>query len=735
MKICAIAALWCLFLPVPAVAQAELGGSVRAVEPNALDQAIAAGELRYRRGQELASAELERRLALEGYDRMHQGTESFSAEDRALVGEGSFLLSGGAEKGDFFAQFREEAMRNHPEPQFRAWYWSFRQRADPRDKEALAAIKALIVEMTEGGGSPLRILGLGMEGRKLLINIIEDMPEAEQPEANRQMNEWYFEIVARAAAIENLDTVGRRYIWNKALSVQLSAKQAERRNACLAALRAQPGVDPWILQAAEGAAMIEDAWDARGSAFAYKTTSEQFEAFHQGLDTAIAQLEKAYEIDPMCPEVPKYLIVANMPRSSTWEASGWDWFYRALAAEIDYAPVWDKMLYALEPKWQGGLEQKFRLCEFANNPDLYHTRLPLQALYLFDDLDIDLGHDLGIEGGAYSEQRLVRAATESLEGMIKAGANIDKAYARTALAYIYWQTGEKKKAGDHLRAINGRTSQYAHNLLSFQDEHLASMILPHVSASADQAASAEAFEAAGDWAAALAAWQIARSACVDIGDTLAAEAIDERILRAERQARLDAGEWVTLDFKDGWAGWRPTMGDWTIVDDGAAVEARVGGTARAVLAADLFPGDAFEYEVDVEIIGDVAWKSTTAGAMFHRGNRVLKKDVIDRMAMVWPYWDTISLSESIQRIKHYRADCPAPADNIHHIRVEVDDPWCKATINGVTLGDDVLPDHRPGQEGNVRRIGLAAYSLGDGVHAKFTNIRVRKRKEPVEFRF
>jgi hypothetical protein len=107
----------------------------------------------------------------------------------------------------------------------------------------------------------------------------------------------------------------------------------------------------WLALTLNGERHVQDAWDARGGGYAQTVTSDGWTQFRHHLKLAATHFEAAWQEHPERPLTAARMIYVKMGQSE--ETAMRLWFERAIAAQIDYAPAWDKMTFALYPRWHG----------------------------------------------------------------------------------------------------------------------------------------------------------------------------------------------------------------------------------------------------------------------------------------------------------------------------------------------------------------------------------------------
>ncbi|MCP4691404.1 MAG: hypothetical protein GY859_25395 [Desulfobacterales bacterium] len=126
---------------------------------------------------------------------------------------------------------------------------------------------------------------------------------------------------------------------------------------CFKKLKKKKDVDPWLLLMLEGESEIVAAWDARGRDRAYTVTKEGWKAFFEHLNRASDALTRAWTLQPEAPEAPTRMITVAMSRGDKTGKAMRLWFDRAVEAQADFTPAYDKYLTSLEPRWGGSFKK------------------------------------------------------------------------------------------------------------------------------------------------------------------------------------------------------------------------------------------------------------------------------------------------------------------------------------------------------------------------------------------
>ena len=157
----------------------------------------------------------------------------------------------------------------------------------------------------------------------------------------------------------------------------------------------QEGTDPWIENIVAGWYHIEKAWEARGTGSAHTVTEQGWKGFAEHLQKAREHLVKAYEFHPEFPEAPAYMISVVMGGAGDPGETERLWFDRAVAAQFDYERAYDKLFWALRPRWGGSLQAMYELAVECLETKRFDTRVPLFYFETVRDIDDqEKAHDI-----------------------------------------------------------------------------------------------------------------------------------------------------------------------------------------------------------------------------------------------------------------------------------------------------------------------------------------------------
>ena len=166
-------------------------------------------------------------------------------------------------------------------------------------------------------------------------------------------------------------------------------------------------------------AYVAKAWHHRGGAWAYKVTPEAWRLFGENLKKAVEHYEEAMKLHPDYPEAAADMIVIAMTGEGNQTPQ--QWFEKAVAAQIDYMPAYDKLRCALWPRWTGSHEAMYAFgCRCADTRR-YDTLVPFVLLQVVQDID----RELGFNGEVWRRKGVYSRVKEVLEGMADDPARTD----------------------------------------------------------------------------------------------------------------------------------------------------------------------------------------------------------------------------------------------------------------------------------------------------------------------
>jgi len=154
--------------------------------------------------------------------------------------------------------------------------------------------------------------------------------------------------------------------------------------------------DKWIINLYGGRYFIKAAWAARGNGWANQVKPEGWQGFEASLERARECLMVAWKVAPNLPEAPAEMITVAMGQSNREGETVRTWFDRAIDAQFDYGDAFDKLRWALMPRWGGSHEEILALGIEAFRTGRYDTWVPYQLIRSLETIRSDRGGDMSL---------------------------------------------------------------------------------------------------------------------------------------------------------------------------------------------------------------------------------------------------------------------------------------------------------------------------------------------------
>jgi hypothetical protein len=148
---------------------------------------------------------------------------------------------------------------------------------------------------------------------------------------------------------------------------------------------------PWVYEMASGQLETRRAWQARGGGWAANVTEEGWKGFEQHMVAARDHLTEAWTLNPEWPEPASKMIGVVMAGHGAPDDSERLWFDRAVAAEFDYLPAYQAMLWSLMPRWGGSHQELYALGRECLDTRRFDTSVPLVYMQAFNHIVTDIG--------------------------------------------------------------------------------------------------------------------------------------------------------------------------------------------------------------------------------------------------------------------------------------------------------------------------------------------------------
>jgi hypothetical protein len=362
----------------------------------------------------------------------------------------------------------------------------------------------------------------------------------------------------------------------------------------------QPGADPWTLDMLKGLYFKDLAWDYRGCGWADSVTPETGEKFHENLKLSAECLGRAWKVRPQFPEASEHMIAIAM--AGEGQDSPREWFDRAVAAQMDYAPAYLSLMNALLPRWGGSHKEIYALGRECLATKRFDTLVPL----LYFDAVIAIDNERGGKGDSWKHPAVYAGAKTCLEGMLRepdgkvAGESHAKFLSRyAAVAILAEEFADARRALDRLgdRVDLSMLQYYG---ISVPDDTARAYAL--TGSQADAVREVEKLldgDGKDDPGTLKKAMTRLEAAAKKNTDKAAAPYFTARLASLKIQRDFDAGDWIDLTFEKDLAGWRSASGEWKSSSE-RKVEGRSSDDGRGFyLLRNLRLAKPFEVEVDL----------------------------------------------------------------------------------------------------------------------------------------
>ena len=209
-------------------------------------------------------------------------------------------------------------------------------------------------------------------------------------------------ITALTAWLADADPHGleARYAWDLTRP-QFKAVPGSEQIRFAAALAKQK-VDPWLIAMALGEGQYNAAWDFLNRNLTSGTEDERMAKFKAMLPKGVAELTKAYELQPQFPEPGESLILIagqNDAGKSTRE-----WFDLCAAGQFDYHPIYLSYMTSLRPRWGGDYHQMHDFAQECIKTDRWDTDVPYMLLLMVNSTYVDDSNNEMLRvGGVYDD--------------------------------------------------------------------------------------------------------------------------------------------------------------------------------------------------------------------------------------------------------------------------------------------------------------------------------------------
>ena len=152
--------------------------------------------------------------------------------------------------------------------------------------------------------------------------------------------------------------------------------------------------DGWLFNLLLGAYHIDVGWHHRGDGYADTVTEQGAWQFQDNLRRAAVYLHTAWQIDPRLPEPAAFSITTAMAGDQP-TADAWEWFDRAVAAQMDYLEAYESYRWSLRPRWGGSHEAMLAFGKECLATERFGTLVPHEYYVALQAINNEIRDDGG----------------------------------------------------------------------------------------------------------------------------------------------------------------------------------------------------------------------------------------------------------------------------------------------------------------------------------------------------
>ena len=135
------------------------------------------------------------------------------------------------------------------------------------------------------------------------------------------------------------------------------------------------------------------AWDARGGGWGYTVKEEGWKVYGEYMEKAGGYLKASWAKKPDWPYAPNAMLDVASGRGA--QESLRTWFDRGVRAEYDYAPLYNRYLWFIRPRWGGNLDKMFAFGQECLNTGRFDTLVPSIFLESISDMASEYQYQRG----------------------------------------------------------------------------------------------------------------------------------------------------------------------------------------------------------------------------------------------------------------------------------------------------------------------------------------------------
>ncbi len=429
---------------------------------------------------------------------------------------------------------------------------------DAHPRSAAALMQEAIAGLSGSGYSPHPVVYLV---RRLATHHAGTLDDAGKLALRRQAADALIASICRPLPDETI-LRNRCYLAEheilENLPEELAVSVADRVEQCAES-------DPWIKLMLRAYAHQRKGWNGRGRGFTAGVTAEGAKTFRDELTHAKEQFAKAFALSPRRPEPASCMIEVAHQLGDPDGDDMITWFRRAVTAEFDFRPSYQRLSFMCSPRWGGSYEQVLAVGQWCAQTQRYDTRIPTQ----FVDAVLSICDEIHSYSKPWADEEMYSTAKQVLAGTADHPANAGLADSdRSLLASIAYRAGRFDDSREASSKLTPATfdGAMARRVRVFPEEVLGESRVRAGPAATQFQAGLESAQA-GKWSDAAAMFAKATGLCA--ADSVERWAARGRELAAIVHAASDAHEMATVPFEPGLPGWIRRAGAWEVRTDGS----------------------------------------------------------------------------------------------------------------------------------------------------------------------
>jgi hypothetical protein len=536
------------------------------------------------------------------------------------------------------------------------------------------------------------------------------------------LNDFWTKVInlyVEAHSEIDLDAVDMSYVFAKVWPRIRSEFKIAVAEELVRRLDETPAVNRWVANMARGHLQMRLAWEARGSGYANTVTPEGWAAFAHHQQQAAQCFRAAHELQPGLPNAATEMISVAMAGHSAPGEDERFWFDRAVWAQIDYWPAYEKYIWSLRPRWGGSHSAMIRFGLECARTGRYDTAVPGYLLKVL----VDIASELKDYQQVFRHPGVYEALREVLTSLAATQPENEN-YELSLLSAIAWRAG---RHDDARRYLEGRGPRFDRDAAWVVRARLGEMfydIYTYATPAGELFRRADEAAEIGDWAGAKELCEQAAQVNAK-GDPNERRSSQSRAAAARFRADFESGDWVSLRFGPEFAGWQTVRTGWQSPAENVLVARPNAGTQ--IVSRELV-GNRLELRGKFESKPDEIGPALNGSVIF--GYDVEGGDKSDRWRAV--HFNRAASTVEIKLGNLSRVHVSTPVEfrpvNEFYIRVDGDDVLVHFNGNKVYQGE--WPQYGGGPWKPGERFGFAALrenpGRGEPRELHFFDVEVRK---------